>query len=60
MTDVGLPARAYRGLDAASKLLGVGLIAVGLDVGGDTATGVALALAGAALGTLTVFIDNHD
>jgi hypothetical protein len=53
---VVLPARTYRYLDHASKLLGVGLVAVGLDVGGATPAGLALAAVGTALALTTVFV----
>jgi hypothetical protein len=54
---VELSLRQYRWLDRTTKLLGVGLIAAGLAVGGGTTLGVVLALAGAAVGLCTVFID---
>jgi len=47
----------YRWLDRASKLLGVALIAAGLEVGGDTAAGLALAALGVICGLATVVID---
>ncbi|WP_396613595.1 hypothetical protein ACH9L7_16810 (plasmid) [Haloferax sp. S1W] len=53
---VELSAQTYRHLDRASKLLGVGLVALGLDMGGDTVFGVALGLLGAALALTTVFL----
>ena len=56
----GLTPRRYRWADRATKLAGVGLIAAGLDAGGGTPAGVALALLGAALGLATVFITQHD
>lgn len=56
---ISLSDRSYRWLDRLSKLLGVGLIALGLDVGGDTLPGVALAVAGVACGLLTVLV-THD
>lgn len=51
-----LSGRSYRWLDRLSKLAGVVLIAAGLDVGGGTVAGLALAAAGVTLGLLTVFI----
>ncbi|WP_251330508.1 hypothetical protein [Haloplanus pelagicus] len=51
--------REYSLLDTASKLLGLGLVAVGLDVGGGTAAGLALAVAGAVCATATVFVTNE-
>jgi hypothetical protein len=58
MTDAAsrLTARQYRWLDRTTKLLGVGLIAAGLDVGGGTTTGMLLAGAGVAIGLCTVVI----
>ncbi|SFR69269.1 hypothetical protein SAMN04487947_3589 [Halogeometricum rufum] len=65
MTDVAdeaspggleLSARTYRHLDRASKLLGVGLVALGLQTGGDTVAGVALGAVGAVLALTTVFV----
>ncbi|MFC7045729.1 hypothetical protein ACFQH6_10200 [Halobacteriaceae archaeon GCM10025711] len=52
-----LSARRYRWVDRATKLLGVSLVAAGLEVGGATATGLALAAVGTALAVGTVFID---
>ncbi|MFC6873333.1 hypothetical protein [Halobellus marinus] len=52
-----LTARQFRWLDRTTKLCGVALVAAGLDVGGDTAAGLALGAAGAALALTTVFID---
>ncbi|MDS0261231.1 hypothetical protein NDI56_17665 [Haloarcula sp. S1CR25-12] len=46
----------YRLIDTASKLVGLALVAAGLDVGGSTPAGLALALAGTACATLTVFL----
>jgi hypothetical protein len=57
MTDASSPTdRQYRLLDAASKLTGLALVAIGLDVGGGTPTGFALAVAGAICATATVFL----
>ncbi|EMA63895.1 hypothetical protein [Halorubrum lipolyticum] len=55
-----LSPRRYRWADRATKLVGVGLIAAGLDAGGGTTEGVALAALGVALGLATVLIDKHD
>jgi len=57
--SVPLTDRQYSLLDAASKLCGLGLVAVGLDVGGGTPTGLALAVAGAVCATATVFVTNE-
>ncbi len=57
MTDMALDARRYRWLDRASKLVGVALIAAGLEVGGGTATGLVLAALGVTCGLATVVID---
>jgi len=54
-----LSERQYRVLDAASKLLGLGLVAVGLEVGGSTPTGFVLAVAGVACATATVFLTHE-
>lgn len=60
MTDtVSLSEQQYRLLDTVSKLLGLGLVAVGLEVGGSTPTGFALAVAGALSATLTVFLTHE-
>lgn len=57
--DVTLPAHTYRRIDRASKLGGLALVAVGLEVGGGTIEGFALAVVGAALATITVFIEQQ-
>jgi len=49
----------YRWLDRVSKLLGVALIAAGLEIGGDTAAGLVLATLGGACGLCTVLIHNE-
>ncbi|WP_336003359.1 hypothetical protein [Halorientalis halophila] len=54
---MALDARRYRWLDRASKLVGVALIAAGLEVGGGTATGLVLAALGVTCGLATVVID---
>jgi hypothetical protein len=56
---VELSRRQYRWLDRGTKLLGVALIAVGLEVGGNTVAGVALAAVGVVLGLTTVIIDHE-
>jgi hypothetical protein len=66
MTEVDTPRLAalsparYRLLDRTSKLLGVALVALGLDAGGDTLTGVALGVVGAAVALTTVFVRRHE
>ncbi|NHN49176.1 hypothetical protein G9464_16475 [Halostella sp. JP-L12] len=70
MTDAGtaadgtagieLSARTYRHLDRASKLLGVGLVALGLETGGDTVAGAALGAVGVALALTTVFVRRDE
>ncbi|WP_353635440.1 hypothetical protein ABSL23_16455 (plasmid) [Halobacterium sp. NMX12-1] len=57
MSSRELPATQYRRLDRVSKLVGLALVAGGLAVGGDTAVGLALAMIGAVIGVLTVFIE---
>lgn len=57
--EVELSPRQYRWLDRGTKLLGVALIAVGLEVGGDTVAGIALAALGVVLGLTTVIIDHE-
>jgi hypothetical protein len=57
---LSLSPRRYRWADRLTKLTGVGLIAAGLDAGGGTPTGIALAVVGVALGLATVLIDKHD
>jgi hypothetical protein len=54
----GLSGRQYRWLDRATKLAGVALVAAGLEVGGGTLAGIALATIGVACGLTTVLIDN--
>ncbi|WP_137283284.1 hypothetical protein [Halorussus salinisoli] len=57
---VAVPTRTYRLLDYATKLGGLGLVAVGLEVGGATLPGLALGACGAALGVSTVFIETTN
>jgi len=62
MTDVDATAltdRQYRLLDTTSKLVGLGLVAAGLDAGGGTPVGFALAVVGACCATATVFISHE-
>ncbi|AXG10752.1 hypothetical protein [Haloplanus rubicundus] len=60
MTDAPtLSARQYRLLDTTTKLVGLALVATGLDAGGATPTGFALAVAGAICATATVFISHE-
>jgi hypothetical protein len=65
MTEVDAPIRVslsdrrYSLLDTASKLLGLGLVAAGLDAGGGTPVGLALAVAGAVCATATAFVTNE-
>lgn len=47
--------RQFRYLDAGTKLAGVGIMAIGLAVGIETAPGLALVLAGVLLGVSTAF-----
>ncbi|MDS0222969.1 hypothetical protein NDI54_16610 [Haloarcula sp. S1AR25-5A] len=58
-SSVTLTERQYRLLDTTSKLVGLGLVAAGLEVGGSTPAGIVLAVAGAACATATVFITNE-
>lgn len=57
-TQRALSSRQYRWLDRVTKLLGVALIAAGLEVGGDTVAGIVLAALGVACGLTTVIIDS--
>ncbi|WP_336037257.1 hypothetical protein [Halobacterium yunchengense] len=57
---VTLRPRTYRWVDRATKLAGVALVAVGLEVGGATTAGLAFACLGAAVGLATVCIDADD
>ncbi|MFT4921897.1 MAG: hypothetical protein ACI8XM_001104 [Haloarculaceae archaeon] len=57
-SPLAVSARQYRWLDRVTKLLGVALIAVGLEVGGDTVAGIALAVLGVVCGLTTVIIDS--
>jgi len=59
MTESRLTARQYSLLDTTSKLVGLGLVALGLDAGGATPAGLALAVAGAVCATATVFISHE-
>lgn len=52
--------RAYGWLDRTTKLLGVALVGAGLEVGGGTAGGVTLAVAGATAALATVFVRRGD
>lgn len=60
MTAPGRSGRRYRLLDGATKLVGVGLLALALETGIDSTAGIALAIAGAALGVSTVFITTNN
>ena len=53
---LALTERRYRRLDIASKLLGLALVAAGLEAGGSTPTGLLLAVVGTACATFTVFL----
>jgi hypothetical protein len=55
-SGLDLSPRTYRFLDRATKLGGVGLVALGLDAGGDTLVGLALGVLGAAVALTTVFL----
>lgn len=57
--DVALSSRRYRWVDRLTKLTGVALIALGLETGGDTLAGIALAALGVAFGLATVLIDEQ-
>ncbi len=57
---LSLTPEQYRHLDRASKLLGVGLVALGLDAGGDTAVGLTLGAVGVAVALATVFVRRHE
>jgi hypothetical protein len=59
MTEIAVSRRQYRLLDTASKLIGLALVAAGLEVGGSTPTGLALALVGTACATATVFLSHE-
>jgi hypothetical protein len=54
--DPSLTPRQYRWLDRVTKLLGLALIAAGLEVGGTTTAGIVLAALGVASGLTTVVI----
>ncbi|WP_458207807.1 hypothetical protein [Haladaptatus sp. NG-SE-30] len=47
----------YRRLDQLTKLLGVVLVAIGLDMGGSTLAGIAFGALGVCIALLTIFID---
>jgi hypothetical protein len=57
--QLALPARQYLWLDRATKLIGVALIAAGLEVGGDTVLGLGLAVLGVIFGFTTVIIEKQ-
>jgi hypothetical protein len=57
--DAGPTAR-QRWFDRATKLVGVGLIAAGLNAGGSTPRGIALAVAGVAIGLSTVVLFDRE
>lgn len=54
---VTLSPQAYRWTDRMTKLAGVALVAVGLEVGGTTLPGLLLGATGAALAVCTVFVE---
>lgn len=54
---LALSPRAYRWVDRVTKLLGVVLVAVGLEIGGRTLTGILLGVTGAAFALSTVFVE---
>jgi hypothetical protein len=60
MTELAFTARTYSRMDTASKLLGLALIAAGLEVGLASAGGMALAGIGVVSGTITVFIQTNE
>ncbi|WP_458189641.1 hypothetical protein [Haladaptatus sp. NG-WS-4] len=59
MTDrrVTVTVRTYRILDYTTKLVGLALVAIGLEVGGATTVGLLFGISGTVLGLTTVFID---
>ena len=57
---VTLSKRQYRWLDRVTKLLGVALVAGGLEAGGATPEGLALAAAGVVVGLLTTVIRSES
>ncbi|MFT4963538.1 MAG: hypothetical protein ACI9PP_000811 [Halobacteriales archaeon] len=60
MTDVALSGRTYRVLDTGTKLLGLGFMVLGLEVGTATPPGVALLAIGIGIGIITKFIDTNE
>lgn len=52
-----LAPRTYRWTDRITKLAGVVLVALGLEVGGQTLLGIALGVTGAAFALGTVFVE---
>ncbi|QSG14773.1 hypothetical protein [Halapricum desulfuricans] len=60
MTEIALSARTYSRLDTASKLLGLALVAAGLEVGPTGSAGATLVVVGIAIGTITVFITTNE
>ncbi|ODR82548.1 hypothetical protein BG842_18400 [Haladaptatus sp. W1] len=55
--SITLSERQYRRIDQLTKLLGVVLVAVGLELGGSTFAGIAFGALGVCIALLTVFMD---
>ncbi|MCT9098322.1 hypothetical protein [Haloarchaeobius sp. HME9146] len=60
MTEVAVSQRTYTRLDRATKLGGLALVAIGLELGGSDPAGIAFGVAGAALALTTVFVTKHE
>lgn len=57
---VSVSSGSYRLLDRLTKLGGVAIVAIGLEVGGSTLIGIALGVVGATLALTTVFINEEQ
>jgi|GEM_PF-327952 len=58
--SIALSPDRYRRLDRVTKLAGIALVAVGLELGGSTPEGLATACLGVAVGLLTVPIHTNE
>ncbi len=60
MSESATGQRRYRLLDVGTKLAGLGLLSLALETGIASAAGLALALAGVAVGVSTVFVSETN
>ncbi|MEF8775255.1 MAG: hypothetical protein V5A43_01975 [Haloarculaceae archaeon] len=59
MIEWSLPQTTYRRVDTATKVVGLALVAAGLEVGTGTPAGLLLAVTGTVSATITVLINNE-